>query len=377
MRSLTSYNYRAILGDVAAGRDNNFNLMRVIAAMAVLVSHSFDLATGDATTEPVRALLGKSLGDIAVDIFFVTSGLLVTASLMNRASVLEFFWGRALRIFPGLWVMLLLVALILGPAFTTLALPDYFAGPSFVEFLARGSTLLFGISYDLPGVFTSNPLHAVNGSLWTMRFEVYCYILLAVAWVGSKWVRLSTQRLGALVLAAVLISVPVLVVGEVVAPDERRLRILEMLFMFFSGSAYYFFRRQIVMSWARLSFLVAALVTAAALGQMAFFCVYLVCTPYLVLHLAYLPGGVLRGFNRAGDYSYGIYIYAFPLQQAIVASVPGISVTALIFSSGALTLICAVASWVLIEKPALSQRERMAAFSLALPKRLNFSMGKR
>ena len=97
------------LSDFTSGRDNNFNLIRIIAALAVLVTHSFALATGTSAAEPFQKTLGMTIGSIAVDIFFITSGFLVTGSLLTRKSFIdfiEFVWARVLRIFPALLVML-------------------------------------------------------------------------------------------------------------------------------------------------------------------------------------------------------------------------------------------------------------------------------
>ena len=102
------------LSQFAQGRDNNYNFIRFMAAVAVLVTHSFVLATGRPNTEPLRARLGLTLGSVAVDIFFITSGFLVTASLLNRRSIIDFAWARLLRIFPALLIMLLLTVFVLG-----------------------------------------------------------------------------------------------------------------------------------------------------------------------------------------------------------------------------------------------------------------------
>ena len=89
------------LKDVADSRENNFNLLRIVAASAVLVSHSYPLSLGPKAAEPLSQSLGVTLGSVAVDVFFVVSGFLVTASLVRRQSSLDFIVGRFLRIFPG------------------------------------------------------------------------------------------------------------------------------------------------------------------------------------------------------------------------------------------------------------------------------------
>jgi len=155
-----------MLSSVTQGRNNNFNLVRIVAALAVLVTHSFALSSGNPDDEPLRQTLDMTLGSIAVDVFFVTSGLLVTASLLRSESVAAFAWSRCLRIFPGLLVMLLLTVFVVCPLFTTLPLVSYLLDLQTRTYLIKGATLVAGIVDRLPGLFENNPYPGtVNGSL--------------------------------------------------------------------------------------------------------------------------------------------------------------------------------------------------------------------
>ena len=117
------------LSECAVGRDNNFNLIRLLAALAVIFSHSVAVLGLPSSREFFFDHLGLSLAEMAVDVFFVTSGFLVTGSLVNRGDVVAFLWARALRIYPAIWVMLVLTVFALAPALTTLPLADYLASP--------------------------------------------------------------------------------------------------------------------------------------------------------------------------------------------------------------------------------------------------------
>ena len=175
------------LSSYSQGRDNNFNLIRIIAALAVLVTHSFAVAIGSGDAEPFRGSLGMTMGSIAVDVFFITSGFLVTSSLLNRQSTIEFVWARVLRIFPALLAMLLLTVFALGVFLTSLPISAYFSLPMTYIYLAKNATLLMGVAYNLPGVFDSNPYKsAVNGSLWTMPHEVRMYAILTIVWIALR-----------------------------------------------------------------------------------------------------------------------------------------------------------------------------------------------
>ena len=114
------------LSDVISDRDNNFNLLRWTSAGAVLVSHSFVIVTGNKDSEPLKAWLGITPGSIAVDIFFFTSGLLVTGSLARRHSVTRFAFARFMRIYPALIAMTLSTVVVLGLTSSSLGMPDFF-----------------------------------------------------------------------------------------------------------------------------------------------------------------------------------------------------------------------------------------------------------
>ena len=173
------------LASLANGRDNNLNLIRIIAAGMVLVSHSFVIASGDPQAEPWHAVIGRSPGGLAVDLFFVVSGFLVTASVMKQTSVLPYLLARGLRVYPGLWVALLLSVLVVGMGYSSLSGAAFFADPQTWRYLARNALMIAGGEGALPGSFPSNPFGpVVNGSLWTLRYELrlsMCFWL----WVGG------------------------------------------------------------------------------------------------------------------------------------------------------------------------------------------------
>ena len=345
--------------EAAHGKDNNFNLMRLIAALAVLVTHSFAIATGDPKTEPLRGWLGMTLGDFAVDAFFITSGFLVTASLARRQSAIDFVCARALRVYPALLVMLGLTVLLLGTALSRLPAGEYLTHYGTFKYLAKCATLVFGIEYVLPGVFEGNPYKsAVNGSLWSMPWELRMYILLLLLWLMAK--RFGGDRSaqwGRAVLVVFVAAAVAHVATHFLRPTtEHGLR---LLFMFFTGAAYHVLRRHIVLSCRLVTAAIVALALALFRPE-AFFVVYSVTIAYLLLWMAYAPTGFMRRFNLLGDYSYGTYIYAFPVQQLTAALIPGISVLTMILVSGAATLTLAIASWHLIESRSLDLKEQLS-----------------
>ncbi len=349
------------LAQAAIGRDNNYNLIRMLAAIAVMVSHSFALSTGRPETQPLQASLGMDIGNMAVDVFFIASGFLVTASLLARRSALEFFWARILRIYPALIVVVLLTVFGLGAVMTTLPLADYFTHSRTYLYLAKSSTLIWGVAYLLPGVFEANPYPgAVNGSLWTMPFEIRMYTYLVVAWSLLLLTKARQSRLFRIAVVASCVIAGTLVLREHFILGKQS-KGLHLFFMFFTGAAFQLLKDHIRLSHAVFVLAFAALVVAGFINRDLFFVVYIATVAYVLFYLAYVPAGRLRSYNRAGDYSYGYYIYAFPIQQTMAAAIPGISVWGMALSAGVATLVCAILSWHLIERRALAAKDGCAA----------------
>jgi peptidoglycan/LPS O-acetylase OafA/YrhL len=345
------------LDALCVGRDNNLNLIRMLAAYAVLISHAYVLSAGTSDAEPGNELIGMSIGAIAVHVFFLASGFLVTGSLITRCSLIEYAWARALRIVPGLIVMLVLVVLVVGPIFTRLPLDRYLSDARTWEYLVRNAFPVVRAAFELPGVFEQNPIKAsVNGSLWTLPYEVRMYIVLALLWVCASWWRGPRERMFVPLIFIGLLTTG----GHVLASHFARAAVSEwsaLGFMFFCGASFYVCRRRVRLVWPGLLGVVSTWALTLAHPAL-FFPVYLLTLGYVVLFLAYVPNGVLRRYNELGDFSYGMYIYAFPVQQALVACIPGASPATIIASSTVVTVVLAIVSWHLVEKRSLAVKGR-------------------
>ena len=340
------------LGDVASSRDNNFNLIRAIAATAVLVSHAHPIALGPGTPEPLKALTGFSLGNISVQAFFVISGFLIAQSYARSRTRTRFLVARFLRLWPGLIVSILLVALVLGPVVTTLAVPDYLSDTGTWAFVLRNITLL-SVQFHLPGVYEDLPYTAVEGSIWTLLYEVLCYLGLFVLGVlgllGRPWAMVA-------VFAAYLALYWGVRIFDV--PLHAKIdNLITLALPFGVGTAFHVWRDRLVLTvWG-----IAALgaLAWALKGTPAYAPAFALALGYAVFWAAYVPGGVLRAYNRLGDYSYGIYIYAFPLQGFAVWLWGPMTPWENIALSLPLVLVPSVLSWHLVEKPALDLRGRV------------------
>ncbi|MGF7151731.1 peptidoglycan/LPS O-acetylase OafA/YrhL [Sphingomonas zeicaulis] len=332
--------------------DNNFTFLRFAAASMVIVAHAYDLQGIESVQDPLRRLTGHSMGWAGVSVFFVMSGYLIMKSLARTPNLIQFTRARALRIFPGLAVCMVLTVLLAGLFLTTLSPAAFFGSGQTAKYLG-GNISLLSLQHHLPGVFEANPRpRAVNGSIWTLPYEVSCYIMAAAL---SVFGMLKNERLRIItfVLAA-LLSVLFTALQPVTAEVGifARLAIFHGLaFCFLLGMAYASFGDRFILRWwyAPIAGLIAWLLAPTPFYTMALS----VTVGLFVIWLAFVPSPLLRKLSRAPDYSYGIYIYAFPIQQTLIQFAPGLSPAMHALVAFLLVLIPASLSWHLVEKPAL------------------------
>ncbi|MBL8884894.1 MAG: acyltransferase [Hyphomicrobium sp.] len=338
-------------------RANNFTLVRIVMALAVLISHGFFLHTGTPSAEPLVTWTGYSLGEHAVQVFFFLSGILVAQSFDRSAGMLDFTAGRVLRIFPGLIVCVFIAAFVIGPAATSLPLAMYLTSPDVLRYVLRTVSLATG-SATLPGVFESVPAAGlVNMSLWTLKYEVMCYAGLALAACAGlfKTALRPYAIAGLAVLVAVLFIEPAKSVELYTPADNMRY----FAVFFASGVLAYLMRSALVIHGGILAVLLALFVATAGTpfgvpGAAAFL-------GYATLYVARWPLGALRDLSNRYDISFGIYIYACPIQQLLIGHFPEASAVELILLAIALTVPAALVSWLLVERPALRARTRVAS----------------
>lgn len=332
------------------GQDNNFNALRFWAATAVLFSHSFPLGAG--LQDPLQALTNdstSSIGSVAVIVFFVISGYLIASSYDRSNDPLTFIWCRILRIFPGLIVALLVIALIIGPIFTTLPLADYFSDPATYRFTISNLPVFLYPSDSLPSLFMTNPFPGkVSGSLWTLGFEFRCYLLVLL---------LGVTRLLNLPVAMVLFGVATAIVAFVSRSHFLLWYAAYFSGAFMAGAIYFLCRLKPAAVWVWIS--------VAGIGMCMAFRVPLNLAlmsagAYLTLSLATAKHFRVPHLARFGDLSYGIYVYAFTVQQSI-AHLMGSWSTWYFNAAIALpvVLLLAAASWNLVERRALLYKSIM------------------
>jgi len=325
------------ISEFTEGRDNNLNLLRFTAASLVLLSHCWPLTQGTSVNEPAVRLFGLEMGRMAVCVFFAISGFLVGASWERRPNIRTFALARARRVFPGLVVMLLVLVLILGPIFTTASLLEYFTQRKTWSFLLFNATL-YELRWGIPGVFKGE---ALNGSLWTLPVEVRCYLALGL--LGS----IGVLRLS---ITYVVVAVVLAVMGYFGQLDINQ---APLAFSFFVGVSAWKWREIIPLNGLlALALLVVALLLMHRNLPLSTVLLVLALA-YGSLYLAYIPAGSIRIFNNLGDYSYGIYIYAYPIQVTVHQLWPELGVAGMFVISMPIVIILAALSWRFVELPAL------------------------
>jgi peptidoglycan/LPS O-acetylase OafA/YrhL len=307
---------------------NSFDLLRLLAALAVIAFHAAVLA-GRAPWS-----VGEiNLGALGVGAFFVISGYLVTDSRLRSDTFRAFLVKRLLRIEPALIASLIVVAVTLGVVASSLPLGAYLRSKDVYLYVAK-NTLLYLASYSLPGVFAHNPAPGiVNGSLWTLRVEFTLYLALGLLGAARllKPAALAVFALGFGSAAIVLQAAPGVVPSGLLHPG---LIGAQYSFLFFAGALLRLIDRPLP-AWTLGSALL--LLTPA----------WILGLPILVVWL-----GSRRSIRLPADLSYGLYIYAFPVQQVLASH--GLL---WFWTSLAATLPFAAASWFLVERPALRLKQ--------------------
>jgi peptidoglycan/LPS O-acetylase OafA/YrhL len=349
--------------------NNAFGFLRLVLAILVIFSHTFPL--GGFGIDRLEAFTkGRyTIGLVSVAMFFVLSGFLICRSASASRSVPRFLWHRFLRIFPGYWVCLVVCACVFAPlmAFAEFGtLLRVFSAPwnSPQSFMIRNAGLFHlnefsigGILFIRPnsiaGVLSHNPVPGmINGSLWSLPFEVSCY--LAVAALAA----VGVLRRARFIVLGLFAGLWCLYAFDCVNPDGFRqwfpypgMKQLVMLCLFFSaGCVCFLYREKIPHSTAIFVISVVALVVSLPLG--VFGLIAPVAMTYAFLWLAFaLP---FARFDRKGDFSYGTYIYAFPVQQGMALLRIQEEGFGLYFASSLLlTSVLAFLSYRLIEAPCL------------------------
>lgn len=336
-------------------KTNNFDFLRLFAALLVVFGHSL-LVTN--STSFINWGNGSFISDTGLNIFFIISGFLITQSWLSSHNFFVFFKKRFLRIYPAFLTTILFTVFLLGPLTTFFSISHYFSDPQTFNYLKNIFlfTLLPPTSNVLPGVFVNNhfPL-IVNGSLWTIPIEIGFYIFIAILGVFSLFKR---KKLMVVLFATFFISNVVFLTNRELGASLSfpYLDLIRLGAYFFAGVALYLYKDTLVMTNKLI--LVLFLLYLTLIGGAYFSIASFLLLPLFVISFAFAKIDFPKKFTAYGDFSYGIYLFAFPVQQTLAHFSQGKFPLLIHFLlSVSISLLLAIFSWNFIEKPCLKLKK--------------------
>ncbi len=339
---------------------NQFGVLRLLFAFVVVVSHSPELLDGNRSREILASVFHtRTLGEVGLDGFFLISGYLIVKSWHESPRLGGFALRRALRIGPGYIVAFLLCWLVVGPLSG-----GHIGTDGYVMQAYRMITLQ---SPELSDAFRGLPYTSLDGPMWTIAYEVRCYIAAAVLGLAGAYRHRTRYVIACAVALLLFLFLPDLEPPRMIARFTGKLTDdAALLLVFLTGGAFYLFANKIRLD-GRIALAAAiALPFTLAAGQAPARLGVAICGGYLLFwfalvvrapRLARIGGGI--------DISYGLYLYAWPVQNLIVQRAGDIAPWALTLAATVIAGLLGLASWTLVERPglALARRRRRSALA--------------
>ncbi|OEM24374.1 hypothetical protein BHF22_03330 [Escherichia coli] len=339
------------VSDVLSRDNNNLDLIRIVAAVMVIYGHSFFLANNHGARELITQFFPFTYsGSIAVKIFFFISGLLVTTSLIRTQSVPKFVISRFFRIYPAYVAVILITSLILGPMLSSLDISTYLKGDSLFRYIY--GNLQLNVQHVLPGLFSDNIYKsAVNGSLWTIYYEVCAYVSILALFAVTG---LKNKNITTLTCIAVIV-LPVFGWNSYVFINSTNKDIFLLPPCFALGVIYAVNKEKISVNLLIPVgfFAFYCIVNNIVIKQIMFY--FSLCT--LSLYISSLQ--FILKIKIKNDISYGVYLWGFFVQQCVYKFLPNISLISNQIISIALSMCIAYVSFITIEKPCITLSKRL------------------
>lgn len=339
------------------GKDNNLNFLRFIAATMVIVSHAFPITMGVHVYDPLYYTSNgqETWGTIAVKIFFIVSGFLILMSWDRKKRLLPFLKARMLRIFPALILIIVVSAFIMGPIFTSCSLKEYFTNSETYRFLM--TITLRKQSNLLPGVFVNNTYpNSINSSLWTLFYEFACYLM--IAFLGCTKLLKKPMVWGIFIFCYFCSAFDMYAGPFISLADRFSIQPAYMLTTYFvAGMIVYLYRDKIKLNLIPCIIAMILLVLSVFTNSMKIVMPF--ALTYVVFYFSFNKKIKLSSFGTKNDLSYGLYIYAFPIQQIISNLSNGTEPWYINFLIAfPFTALFAYLSWNLVEKRCLKLKSK-------------------
>ncbi len=336
------------------GHDNFFTPLRIFMAVMVLIGHAIMLPYGDPSGEPALFFHYRP-SYIAVNMFFIASGFLVTKSMLYRGDLGEYAAARILRIFPALFIHVMLVVFVAGLLLTRLPASQYLTD---IHVLLQPFKVLSFVDTDmvLPGLFEDNPEQYSSATLWTLRYEVMAYIgtaiLFALGFMKKAWM------IAAQYVVCVIAYIASIRLGIIDNLPATAVSLLRFGVAYGLGAAIYAYQDRIKLYWPIIPVLFAITALLYPLGDIEI--LFNIALAYAMFWLAYAKCAPLERLQKSTDISYGIYIYHWVVLQIMFAWVPELSPAMRIIIALIITVALSYASWIFVEKPALGLKKRFS-----------------
>lgn len=328
---------------------NNFDFIRFFLAYSVMFNHFSTLTN----TDPFWFVSGG----FRVKGFFIISGFLVMFSFLRSPDIYIFFRKRIQRIMPA-YLLVILLCWILGLLLTTLPYKEFLTSYKSYKYLLTNFLTLNFLCPDLPGVFEDNPMHAMNGSLWTIKVELMLYATVPIIY----WLLRKYNKLACLILIYILSFIYSTVCNYL--SDTTHNDIYEFLKRQFPGQMMYFCSGIIILQYFSLfkkniKYILPISILLFILRDIFILNIFEpIALASIIISIAY-SFKYLHVFNRMGNFSYGIYLLHFPIIQTFIYF--GLDKYSLILTLVITTIICTylgTLSWKYIEKPCLYKHKK-------------------
>ena len=341
------------------GAGPGFDAIRIGLSLAIMFWHCFQISYGNRIIPELQASIFYPLTLSMVPLFFCLSGFLITGSAVRTNSVRIFLTNRILRIVPALAVEVTLCCVILGGIQTTLPLQEYYSSYGFYRYFGN---IIGMITLVLPGVFEGNPFpNVVNGNLWTLQPEYYCYLFMTMLMVTGI---VYNRVLYSLIFG---FAVMLLTIFNLKTGFGRNIVFFPpwtVVYYFFVGIFMYHWRHKIPLNV--VLFLICAALSYVMISRRLTFVVAFPLA-YCMLYVGMQKIPPIPLLSR-GDYSYGVYLFSFPIQQTLVLLFPSLREWwALFLVATPLTIAFAALSWHLFEKPTLKLKKHLSGKPASAP----------
>lgn len=336
-------------------KNNNFDFLRFLFALLVVVSHAYPLSGCSEKSQWVYQITNGQivLAQIGLSGFFIISGFFIFQSLQRSKSHLDYFKKRFLRLFPALFVVLFL-SILLTPFVYNSSVPFYLNKEVYTYLPYNLS--LFGFQSGIKGIFDTNSYHAINGSLWTIRYEFSLYVALSLLFFFRKQKGVVLFLLSFTFIAFTFLYTFYLSrFGGSSLLGLQGLHVLNLGIFFIGGSLLASLQFEKVKNKS-LILGISVLILVLSLYFNRYEWVKHIVMPIVVILIGFIPVVFIRTFGKIGDMSYGIYIYSFPIQQTLMWFFKMNTYT-LMISSVLLSIGFGYLSWHWVEKKALKYKK--------------------